>query len=90
MANVEAAYDDWDYVQAGAYLAAAITRSFLSPNAYQRFMAKGFVYPIDNELLMEAGNNNDTDALLRLVNHDRMQLLRDFCVTELSDDDFGL
>ena len=39
---------------------------------------------------MEAVNNNDTDALLRLVSHDRMQLLRDICVTELSDDDFGL
>jgi len=86
----EAAYNNWDYVLASAYMAAAITRALLEPDAYKRFMVCGFNSPLDDSAVMTAVMKNNTDDLLHLVDRTRLRGLRDICIDELTDDEAGI
>lgn len=82
----EAAYDNWDYVESAAFLAAALTRALLKPDAISHLMAGGYNYPFDGGALNNAIRKDDTDALLKLVHLRRLNFLREFCLEQLDDD----
>lgn len=86
----EAAYDNWDYVESSAYLAASLTRQLLQPdNAIATLMRGGYAGPFDQERLNDAVRNDDTMMLLTLFNLDRLLVLREMCINGLQDDPRG-
>lgn len=86
---IEAAYEDWDYVEGFAYLAAALTRCFKDPAGMSWFMSTGYEHPYLHDDMEVAVNTNDTEKLLRLVNVSRFNMLRDLCISSLDDDEYG-
>jgi hypothetical protein len=86
----EAVYGDWEYVEACSFLAAAMTRGLLSDEIFTRLMSSGYSSPYDMKLAETATVMDDTEAILSLVSPERLNILRDVCVTELNDDTYGL
>jgi hypothetical protein len=83
----EAVYDNWDYIESSAYLAASLTRQLLQPdNTIATLMRGGYGGPFDQERLNEAVRRDDTPALLELFSLDRLIVLRELCVNGLQDD----
>lgn len=85
----EAAYDDWHYVEVAAYLAAVITRAFNNPDILARLMATGYSNPYSVEAAMEAVRNDDPYALFKLVSADRFHALREMCLGQIDDNQYG-
>lgn len=86
----EAAYEDWDYLQAGAYLAAGLTRGLLNRETLAQLMRAGYSHYVDQDAVEAVTQADDVDGLLRLVSHDRLQALRQLVVSEIDDDPPGV
>lgn len=86
----EAAYHDWDYLEGSAYLAASLTRAFLERETLSTLMSYGYRDPYDDRLTRKAVQNDDTAALLSLVNRNRLDVLHNICMEQLSDDEYGM
>ncbi len=82
----EAAYNDWNYFETAAYLAAALTRALLKPDTINTLMETGYANRVDQALLEAAIANNDTEAALALVSPIRLRALRQLIENELHDD----
>ncbi len=86
----EAVYEDWEYVEACGFLAAALTRGLLHEQIFTQLMAHGYANPYDMEVAQLATADNDTEKVLELVSVERLEMLRDICLGELNDDPYGV
>lgn len=85
----EAAYKEWDYVEACAYLAAGLTRSLLSEEVFSQLMAVGYQFPIKGNIFKEAVRADDPNIILDAVNYDRLDILRETIIPRLDDNDYA-
>jgi hypothetical protein len=85
----EANYQDFEYLESCAYLAASLTRGFLHGEILSKLMATGYAHTYSRDAMANAVYENDTATVLRLVNEDRLWALRDMCVGNLDDDQRG-
>jgi len=85
----EAAYTDWEYVEARAYLASVLTRALLDRNNLGTLMSKGYDKPYDETQLYRVSRQDDLPGLLELVNMDRLSSLRELCLGQIDDDQYG-
>ncbi len=86
----EAEYDNFEYIETGAYLAAALTRALMHPQQLlPNLFRDGYTDPVDQNVLRHVIQNDDTDGLLRIVSPVRLELLRNILVDELQDDAYG-
>lgn len=85
----EAAYQDWDYVEAVTYLSAVITRALLSRDTFKNMMAMGYAYPYEEKEMLMAVQKDSLDDALAQVSLARLRLLRDVCLGEIDDDPHG-
>lgn len=87
----EAAYDNWEYLESSAFLAAALTRAFQRrDDTLDRLMVGGYANKLNEHVLAEAVSANSTSAFLKLVDGNRFEALRTLCVEELWDEPRGL
>lgn len=85
----EAAYGNWDYFEAAAYLSAALTRALMREGAIDTLFAAGYRHPPDRKGIEEAIRNDDTMAALALASPQRLAALHDVIIEELADDERG-
>jgi hypothetical protein len=85
----EAAYDSWAYVERVIYLASVITRSLLEKQGLGRLMAAGYSDMYDEMELFSASRKNDLSAVLGLVSRERLGSLRELCLNQVDDDQYG-
>ncbi len=85
----EAAYDSWEYLERVIYLSSVLTRSLLQRDGLGRLMAKGYEDMYDEMDLFEATRRNDLNAVLRLVSRVRLASLRELCLNQIDDDQYG-
>jgi hypothetical protein len=85
----EAAYGDWDYVERCIYLSATLTRAFLNRATLGKLMTSGYGHMYDEVQLRKVIDNNDLSGLLRMVNPQRLDALRQLCLEQIDDDNYG-
>ena len=85
----EAAYESWNYFEAGAYFAGALTRALLEKETLARLMEHGYADKVDDDRVEAAIRADDTGALLKMASGRRLEFLRDLTVGHLDDDNYG-
>ncbi len=85
----EAAYKDWDYVEACTYLSATLTRGLMNKPLFSHLMSQGYANPIDNSRIIDAINTDDADELLAEFDMNRFDVLRKTCLGAIKDDEKG-
>jgi hypothetical protein len=86
----EAAYNDWDYFESAAYLAAALTRALLRTDFPATLMRMGYEEPVPTTRIEQAINHDSTAEILDLVSRTRLRSLRQIVMAEMNDDALGL
>lgn len=86
----EAAYQNWQYVETCAYLAAAITRGLLQENTLNALMSAGYSFPYDQSVMAKAVEANNTDYILSQLNKHRIMALREICFNQIDDDAYAM
>jgi hypothetical protein len=85
----EAAYNDWNYLEAAAYVSAGLTRAMMNADTIPRLMGAGYQMPPPSIEIENAIRNNDTAAVLQLASPRRLGALRDIIEAEMYDDAYG-
>lgn len=85
----EAAYDDWEYIEAATYLSAALTRGLLNHKQYQRLMSLGYANAYDPQFLYQAAEARSIEKVLEAVDLERLSSLEMVALTNIDDDDYG-
>jgi len=85
----EAAYDDWQYIERSIYLSSVLTRSLLEKEGLGRLMKYGYEDMYDEVDLFKATRADDLDTVLRLVSRQRLASLRETCLNQIDDDQYG-
>lgn len=85
----EAEYDDWDYVLGATYISAAFTRAMLNRGNLSQLMAAAWTNPVDEEMLIDLAADNAVEEVINLVHPERLAILREMLLRELSEDEFG-
>ena len=85
----EAAYQDWDYFEASAYLAGALTRASVRPEVFAQLMATGYAAPPDENAVNKLTRADNTGGLIALASRTRLAGLRQIALAELHDDTYG-
>jgi hypothetical protein len=85
----EAAYDNWQYVERAAYVAAGLTRALLHDSVFSTLMGTGYGHPFSDAALQNAVRANDVDKVLMQVNFNRMNALREVILQHLDDDTYA-
>lgn len=85
----EAAYTDWQYVETCAYLAAVVTRALLKPDTKNVLMAQGYRSPYNEDRMTEAIYQQEDDFLFESVDGQRLDVLRQLCLENIHDDQYG-
>ena len=85
----EAAYKDWDYVEACTYLSATLTRGLMNKPLFSHLMSQGYANPVDNDMINDAISNDSADGLLSAFNVNRFDVLRKTCLGAIKDDPQG-
>jgi len=85
----EAAYENFEYVEAAAYLSGVLTRALVERANLNRLMAAGLVNSFDENELTIAVYDENIDAVLGMVSRERFRTLRDMVLTFIDDDPRG-
>lgn len=86
---LEAAYQNWEYVEGLTYLTASLTRALLDSKTISWLMATGYSSPYADREMRTAIKNDSTESVLKMVSTERLDALKDICVSRLFDDDYG-
>lgn len=85
----EAAYQNFEYIEAATYVSAALTRAFLDPLFTPRLLNVGTAVPLDEMAIEQAIAADDLDSVLALADTDRLAGLKELIAAELHDDRYG-
>jgi len=85
----EAAYENFEYVEAAAYLSGVLTRALVERANLNRLMAAGLLNSFDENELTIAVFDENMDAVLGMVSSERFRTLRDMVLTFIDDDRRG-
>lgn len=85
----EAAYNDWNYIESCAYVAAGLTRGLLEDAVFSDLMTAGYNHMYDRRQLEKAVLNDDVAIVLGEVSMTRLNALREICLRSLDDDHYG-
>jgi len=85
----EAAYQNFEYIEAAAYVSAALTRAFLDPLFTPKLLNVGTAIPLDEMKIEQAIAADDLDSVLALADANRLDGLKGLIAAELHDDPYG-